>query len=418
MSDERIRVVRIIDRMNIGGPAKHVTWLSSGLDTDGFKSLLVTGTVPEGEGDMSYFAREAGINPVLIPEMSREISWRDLFVLWKLLRLLWRYKPHVIHTHKAKAGAVGRTAALIYKWASPSALRLRPRRCRVVHTFHGHVFHSYYSPAKSRLFVAIERMLARLATDRIVVISGEQRREIHERFGVGSAAQFSVIPLGIDLDGDERDAGREERISLRRELGLSDDRLLIGIIGRLSEVKNHALFLSAAARIIGDGAGAAGTPHFVIIGDGHLRPELESMARSLGIASRVSFTGFRRDTLALYAELDLVALSSLNEGTPLVLIEAMSAGRAVVSTEVGGVADLLGARLERRGRVSVWEHGLTVPSRDDEAFAEAMRMLIAQPELRCEMGERGRAFVRARLSKERLVREIAELYRELLKESR
>src|SRR2546428_6746837 len=213
----RIRVVRIIDRLNIGGPAKHVTWLTAGLDPERFETTLITGVVPEGEGDMGYFARAAGVKPVLIEEMSRELSLGDVVVILKILRELFRLKPHIVHTHKAKAGAVGRVAAAIYKWLTPSALLLRPRKLAVVHTYHGHIFHSYYGAAKTRLFIAIERALARFCTDRIVAISERQRDEIRGKFKVGRFEQFAVIPLGIDFDEIDSKRGR-----LRREMGMGD----------------------------------------------------------------------------------------------------------------------------------------------------------------------------------------------------
>jgi glycosyltransferase involved in cell wall biosynthesis len=408
MTSRRIRVLRIIDRLNIGGPAKHVVWLSAGLKRDEFETLLVTGTVPPGEGDMGYFAREAGLDPVVIPEMSREIGWRDLFVVWKLFGLMLRFRPDIVHTHKAKAGAAGRIAALLYKWLTPSALLLRPRDVRIVHTFHGHTFHSYFSPLRTRIFLGIERALARFAADRIITISEQQRREIHEHFGVGRAGQVDVIALGLDFDDGITSPG-----GLRADIGVGHNRPLIGIVGRLCEVKNHALFLEAASCLLNDIA-IPEAPHFVLIGDGHLRPALEAQADRLALDGNVSFMGFRRDVQELYPELDIVALTSLNEGTPLTLIEGMSAGCAVAATEVGGVVDLLGARKADIGRVTVWEHGVTAPCGDAVAFAEGLKYLIANPTLRREMGARGRAFVRSKLSKERLIGEIEELYRGLL----
>ena len=138
-----IRVIRIIDRLNIGGPAKHVAWLAAGLNSDEFETTLIAGTVPPGEGDMSYFARELGITPLAVKEMSRELSFRDALVIAKLVRQFFKLKPQIVHTHKAKAGAVGRVAAMIYNWLTPSALWLKPRRCMIAHTYHGHIFHSY-----------------------------------------------------------------------------------------------------------------------------------------------------------------------------------------------------------------------------------------------------------------------------------
>jgi glycosyltransferase involved in cell wall biosynthesis len=405
--NNRIRVVRIIDRLNIGGPSKHVAWLSAGLDSSQFETMLITGTVPPGEGDMLYFARAAGVSPIVIKEMSREPGLRDLLVVAKLLGLLLKLKPQIVHTHKAKAGATGRVAATLYRWLTPSSLLLRPRRCGVVHTFHGHIFHSYYGPAKTRLFLAIERALARL-TDRIITISEQQRREIHEEFGVGRPGQFEVIPLGIDFDELSAPEG-----GLRRELGLDPGDLLIGIVGRLCEVKNHAMMFEAMARLAKYEEGGSTLARLVVIGDGHLRPSLEALAARFGIRDRVSFAGFREDAPSLYADLDIVALTSLNEGTPLTLIEAMSCGRAVATTEVGGVVDIMGSRLGSEGGFSIWEHGVTAPSRDIEAYTRALRYLIDRPDTRREMGERGRAFVRSRLSRERLLRDIEKLYGEL-----
>jgi glycosyltransferase involved in cell wall biosynthesis len=402
-----VRIVRIIDRLNIGGPAKHVTWLAAGLLDDEFATTLITGTVPPGEGDMSYFAREADITPLAINEMSRELSPRDVLVIAKLVRQLFKLKPQIVHTHKAKAGATGRVAAMIYKWLTPSALWLRPRPCKIVHTYHGHIFHSYYGTAKTRLFIAIERALARLCTDRIVVISEQQRQEIGERFGVGRAAQFRIVPLGLDLD-----EMKERRGTLRKELGIADNEIVIGIVGRLCEIKHHAL-LFEAARLVAE-ASPASPVRFVVVGDGHLRGDLEELSQKLGIANRVSFTGFRRDATALYGEFDIVALTSLNEGTPLTLIEAMTCGRAIAATEVGGVVDVMGERRLSQSGFTVWDHGVTAASRDAAGLARALRFLIERPELRRQMGARGRVFVRTHLSKERLINDIKEVYRELI----
>jgi glycosyltransferase involved in cell wall biosynthesis len=404
-----VRVVRIMDRLNVGGPTKHAVWLSAGLAGDRFATTLVTGAVAAGEGDMEYFARAHGVDAVRIPGLSREISPRDVLVVARLVRLFFRLRPQIVHTHKAKAGATGRVAAFIYKWATPSALWLRPRRCRIVHTYHGHIFHGYYGRLKTALFLHIERALARLCTDRIVVISEQQRDEIHNAFGVGRPEQFQVIPLGIDLAEQPGPSA-----DLRGRYGLARDEVTIGAVGRLTEVKNHALLLRAFARLIAGGTSA----RLFIVGDGHLRPDLERLAATLGIADRVVFLGFVEDTLAVYDDLDLVVLTSVNEGTPLTLIEGMSRGKAVAATFVGGVVDLMGAPEGRAGEAQLWSHGVTTAPGDAEAFAAAMRLLVERPDLRAEMGAQGRAFVRQRLSKERLLRDIEALYLDLTEEAR
>lgn len=388
-----LKVIRIIDRLNIGGPAKHVTWLTAGLDRSDFETTLVTGTVPEGEGDMSWFAHRAGVEPVVIPEMSRELSPRDLMVIWKLLRLFFRLRPDIVHTHKAKAGAAGRVAATIYRV-------LTRRHVRIYHTFHGHIFHSYYGRLKTGIFVMIERALAMFCTDRIIVISRQQFDEIHGDFGVGRREQFSIIPLGLDLEEMASPA-----VNLRRELGLENGEGLIGIVGRLCEVKNHSMFLQSCAGLLDTGA------HFVVIGDGHLREELEAEVETLKIKKLVTFTGFRDDVGALYSELDIVALTSLNEGTPLTLIEGMSRGVPAVATDVGGVRDLMGEVIEQRDGFKVCRHGLMSPGRDHIAFAAAIRFLLEREDLRREMGLRARDFVFEEYSRERLIEDISNLYR-------
>lgn len=404
-----MRIARLIARLNVGGPAKHVAWLTVGLDSAGFETVLITGTVPDTEDDMTYFARNAGIEPVVLESMSRELSLRDVFVVFQLVGLFRKQSPHIIHTHTSKAGAVGRVAAWIYRWLTPGTLLLRPRQCRVVHTYHGHVLHSYFGPFKTRLFIAIERLLAR-CTDRIVVISEQQRQELSEHFRIGRREQYQVVPLGLDLEEGQASSGE-----LRRELGLRPSDLLVGIVGRLSHVKNHDMLLKAAAQLVEKAPTLAQRLHFVIIGDGELRAELESRAEELDLSTRVTFAGFRSDVVSLYTEFDLIALTSLNEGTPLTLIEAMRAGCPVVSTEVGGVVDILGSRApsESGSAFTLWDHGATSPTRDTRAFTKALRYLLEQPDLRQDMGARARSFVQTRFSKERMTQELETLYRAL-----
>jgi glycosyltransferase involved in cell wall biosynthesis len=421
-----MKVVRIIARLNVGGPAKHVAWLTAGTRRAGVESELIAGTVPPGEDDMSYFAAAQGVAPIILPEMSREVSPKDALTIWKLYRLFRRLRPDVVHTHTAKAGTVGRVAGLLYRWLTPGALAGRPRPCRFVHTYHGHIFHSYYGRLKTRIFLTIERVLALAATDKIVAISAQQFREIHEQFRVGRARQFQVIPLGLDV---EAFAGwRERRAAARGAFAASDDELLVGIVGRLTEIKNHKLFIEAVYTYFvkyGDKNAAAGTTgrrvRFFVIGDGHLREKLETQAHVYGIDDDITFTGTRSDPENFYPALDIVALTSLNEGTPLTLIEAMANARPVVATAVGGVVDLVG-RPVGQGTTSedgetaytVCERGVRVRTNDAEAFGDALHLLVSDERLRGELGERGRAFVAEHYSKERLVRDVLNLYHELL----
>ena len=413
-----MKILRIIARLNVGGPARHVVWLTQGLKPLGYETVLVTGVVPPGEDDMTYFAEAAGVAPHVIPEMSREISAKDLLAVWKTYRLMRRERPDLVHTHTAKAGTVGRVAGLMYRWLTPRTLLGKPHACRFVHTYHGHVFHSYYSPAKTNLFLTVERMLARAVTDRIIVVSEQQRREINETFRVGRREQFSVIPLGLDLNAFVNWQAR--RAQLRQELNAENGEVLVGIVGRLTEVKNHELFLNAAARLKELAATDSGSPRirFLIIGEGKLRATLELQAQQFGLTNEVLFLGTRTDPEVFYPALDVVALTSLNEGTPLTLIEAMANARAVVATAVGGVVDLLGEATSERDGYTVCARGVSVESGDVEAFARAFDRLRCDSELRRRLGEEGRAFVLAHYSKERLLRDIAGLYDELLMRSR
>lgn len=406
---QHTKVVRIIARLNVGGPAKHVVWLTSGLDEAGYRSLLVAGSVPEGEEDMSYFAQQAGVKPLYIPEMSREISLKDAITTWKLFRLLLRERPDIVHTHTAKAGTVGRVAGFCYRWLTPGVVIGRPRPCKFVHTYHGHVFHSYYGRLRTRAFLTIERLLAKLATDRIVVVSEQQKVEINQTFRVGRSDQIRVVRLGLDLGMFANYESR--RAKFRNELGVDDETILVGIVGRLTEIKNHRMFLQSAARVNSENV------RYVIIGDGSLREPLEREARSLSLDKIVIFAGGRKDPEYFYPALDICALTSLNEGTPLTLIEAMANARPVIATRVGGVVDLVGNVVEK-GCYDVCERGISVLPSDVDAFAAGLSRLIEDRLLRDQLGRRGFEFVDRNYRKERLLEDIKDLYGQLLNRER
>ena len=418
-----MKIVRIIARLNVGGPARHVVWLEAGLRRAGVESVLVTGVVPAGEDDMTYFAEARGVRPVVIPEMSREVSPKDAVTVWKLFRLLRRERPDVVHTHTAKAGTAGRAAGLLYRWLTPGTLIGRPRRVRFVHTYHGHIFHSYYGRLKTRFFISVEKILARLATDRIVVISRQQLREINGQFGVGRRGQFRVVPLGLELS--QFDAWAERRDAARARFMAAADDVLVGIVGRLTEIKNHEMFLEAAAIYLREHAAAGAASRrvrFLVVGDGHLRARLEARAADLGLGPEVvSFTGTLDDPENFYPALDVVALTSLNEGTPLTLIEAMANARAVIATRVGGVVDLLGeteAQLKRHE--SEWrlcERGVLVERGDARAFAHGLDYLVEHQGVRAELGARGQAFAAREYSLARLLADVSSLYSELAGEA-
>ena len=383
----KIRVMRVIARLNIGGPAIHAILLTAGLDPARFESTLVTGVEAAYEGNMLDLAAEKGVQPLVIPQLGREINpLKDWGTLIKLCRLFRDQRPHIVHTHTAKAGTVGRLAARL------------ARVPIVVHTFHGHVFHDYFGPLQTKVFIGIERFLASLS-DRIVTVSEGQRREL-AAYGVASLDKIAVVPLGFELDALLN--CESLRGQLRRELGISEGVALVGIVARLTAIKNHRLFLDAARLIVEAGQEAM----FLVVGDGELRAELEAYVAKLGLAERVIFTGWRRDLPRIYADFDVVALSSLNEGTPVSLIEAMAAARPVVATRVGGVSDVV---LDKKS-------GYLVQSKDVEGLARGILDLLRAPDRAREMGQKGREAVHLRFAAQTLITNIERLYAELLRQ--
>ncbi|MEW5910692.1 MAG: glycosyltransferase, partial [Thermodesulfobacteriota bacterium] len=326
-----IKVLRMIARLNIGGPAIHVSLLSKGLSREKFDSTLVTGIISPQEGDMSYLLESQGIKTIVIPELQREISFKmDLKTIGKIFRSLIKENPDIVHTHTAKAGTSARLAALAYN-------AIKGKKLRVVHTFHGHIFEGYFSKAKSMFFVWIERLLGRMS-DAIVAISPTQKKDLVEKYRIAPANKIKTIELGFDLDPFLKSAALKGLF--RKSIGIDDGTILIGIIGRLVPIKNHEMFLKAAKKLIEQHPDRY--IKFVIIGDGELREELEYKCREYNLTGHVKFCGWVRDVAMVYADLDILALTSINEGTPVSIIEAMASSVPVIATDVGGVRDLLG----------------------------------------------------------------------------
>ncbi len=383
---EPIRVVRIIARLNVGGPAIHVTLLTEKLGAPNYQSTLICGNIGADEGDMIYYAEAHGVQPLIVPELGRSLHpIRDLVTIWILYRLLRRIKPDVVHTHTAKAGFVGRIAA---KLAGVPV---------IVHTFHGHVFRGYFSPMMTRIFLLIERVTARMS-DTVITLTEGLKRELADEYHVTRADHITVLPLGLDLAPF---AARERKNgAFRRAYHIPDDSPLIGIVGRLVPVKNHDLFLRAAARVKQQLPNA----HFVIVGDGELRNTLEEQVDQLGLRDAVIFTGWLRDVAPVYADLDALVISSINEGTPVSVIEALSALCPVVATAVGGLPDLLD-----QGAL-----GTLVPSNDEAALTDAIMQILANP----PDGTAAQAPMLDRYGVDRLVADLDQLYRGLLAKKR
>ncbi len=379
---EPIRILRIIARLNIGGPAIHVTLLTEKLGAPVYHSTLVCGNIEAGEGDMQYFAEKHGITPLMLPELGRSLNpLRDLSTIWKLYQLMRQLQPQVVHTHTAKAGFVGRVAA---KLAGVPV---------IVHTFHGHVFQGYFSPAKTKMFILLERITARMS-DTVITLTEGLRRELSEEYRITRRSRITVLPLGLDLEAFARVPRKSD--DFRRAHGIAPDVPLIGIVGRLVPIKNHDLFLQAAVKIRERLPDAC----FAIIGDGELRAELEATTARLGLTDCVQFVGWVRDVAPVYSDLDALVISSRNEGTPVSVIEALSARCPVVTTAVGGLPDLLD-----QGAL-----GALVPSDDVDALADAIvRTITVPPDT-----TRAQQLMLDRYSIDRLVMDLDQLYRGIL----
>jgi glycosyltransferase involved in cell wall biosynthesis len=382
-----IRVLRVIARLNVGGPALHVTYLARGLADRGYETTLVAGDVGRGEESMAFVAEEAGVEVVPLRGLSRELSpVHDAVAAWRLARIIRRLRPDVVHTHTAKAGAVGRAAAVL----------AGPRRPVVVHTFHGHVLRGYFGDVGTRVFRAIETILAR-ATDRLIAVSPEVRDEL-VALGVAPKEKFSVVRLGIELEPRVSFAGDASEV--RRRHGIAPEKFVVGWFGRMTSVKRTDDLLTTLAGVRERGIDAL----LLFVGDGDDRERLEQRAHDLGVARSCLFLGYQEDVAPWYAVCDAVILTSASEGTPVTIIEALAAGRAVVATRVGGVPDV----------VEEGETGFLVRPGDTHALAERLEILARNPERRAAMGAAGRERVLRRYAVDRLVDDIDALYRALL----
>jgi glycosyltransferase involved in cell wall biosynthesis len=392
-----LKIVRVIARLNVGGPARHVVLLNRGLDRRGHSSLLVHGAVDSGEASLEGLIERADVRAVHLPALGRRISMTsDFRALWRLTRLLLREQPDVVHTHTAKAGTLGRIAATTY-----NLTRRKGRRAAVVHTFHGHVLDGYFHPVLNVLVRWTERGLATLS-DRIVTISPSQQRDIVDRFHIASGHRTTVVPLGLDLAALESlESGAP---TFRPEAGIPRGDVVIGYLGRFVPIKDLPALVRAAATVIRRRPDV----WLVLAGDGPVRSDLEALAHRLEAAHRVRFLGWTDDLPRFYATIDCLALSSRNEGTPVAIIEAMAAGKAVAATAVGGVPDIVTDRVT----------GLLVPPADVEALSAALLKLVGNEEERLRMGAAARETVAARYSVERLVSDIERLYESALGERR
>jgi len=411
-----IQVMRIIARLNIGGPAIHVHLLNRELNPYKFKSILVTGRISPLEGNMNYLFGPDEPEPIRIPELQREISLvMDLQAFFRIFTLLKQKSPDIVHTHTAKAGFSARFAVIIYNL-------FLGRHVKLVHTFHGNVFEGYFDRFSSHIFVVIEQIIAHF-TDIIIAISDSQKSDLIEKYRIAPAYKFRTIRLGFDLQpfiNSKKSEGKFKQL-----IRVDDRTIIVGMIGRLVAIKNHQMFLDAARIFLSQNLGVK--IKFVIVGDGELRKELETYCRQINIENEVVFCGWIRNISMVYADLDVLALTSKNEGTPVSIIEAMASGVPVIATDVGGVRDLLGKvnTSQPHDRFRFCDRGVLCQKEDANAFAAGLKAIIQNIKIDTlgkreknrqidELADTARRFVLGEYSKERLIKDIECLYDDLM----
>ena len=385
-----VRIVQIVTRLNIGGPATQVLLTTANLRLRGYQTVLVAGSCKEDQGDAACSLSPAD-RITWIPEMARSLSpWLDLLAVLRIYRLLRRERPAIVHTHTAKAGVLGRTAA--YLAGVPA----------IVHTFHGNSLSEYFSPGWNRLFRMIEKLLARL-TDRICVVSPQQAVELSERVRVAPRNKLRVLPLGLNLE---------------RELALAppdvmDGRLTVGWFGRLVPIKGIPLLVSVAEEVVRRTRGI----RFLVAGDGPLRGAVDDAMRRLG-RDRFCWLGWQQDIAPLLAQCHVLVQTSRNEGTPVALIQGMAAGRPFVSTPVGGIVDMAEMPVDKHCSGARWFQNAVLAEPNPSSFTGALIRLADHPELVRSMGERSRSFAAGRFQATRMLAELDAIYREVMQSKR
>ena len=393
------RVLRILNRLIIGGPVLNAVYLTHYMSPE-FATLLVVGKKEDDEESAEYLTDELGIKIIYLPEMRRAVNAiNDYKAYKKLKQIIKEFKPDIVHTHAAKPGALGRLAA--------DAMKVPI----IVHTYHGHVFHSYFGKFKTQIYLTAERFLAK-KSKALIAISPTQKAELVNEFKIAPEKKFHIIPLGLNLDKFQEDYDGKRK-KFRNEFGLNDNDIAIGIIGRLVPVKNHYLFLEAIAYVLKNSSKIV---RAFIVGDGEMRNSLEQKATSLNISyassknkekvytSPLVFTSWRSDVDVINAGLDIVTLTSFNEGTSVSLIEAQAAQKPIVSTRVGGIQDVV-------------EEGITAllsDIKDKTTFFENLCRLVEDDALRKSLSRNGKLRVMQRYSYRRLIKDMSALYRELL----
>ncbi|MCO5260174.1 MAG: glycosyltransferase [Crocinitomicaceae bacterium] len=388
---KKIKVLRIINRFNLGGPTYNATFLTKFLG-DEFETLLIGGLPEEGEADSLHILDQYGVKPVLLPEMQRIPNIQSDRKAYKRIKeIIKEFQPDIVHTHAAKAGALGRRAAKSAKVPI------------IVHTYHGHVFDGYFNPLKTSVYKTIERNLAK-SSNAIIAISPLQKEELVNKYKICKGNQTHIVPLGFDLTKFHTNI-ESNRIKTRSKYKLKEDEIAIAITGRLAPIKNHIFFIEVLQEVVKK---TSKSIRVFIVGDGTERGIIEQTINNYNWPNHIQFelTSWIKEIDEFNPGMDLVCLCSKNEGTPVSLIEAEAANVPVLSTDVGGVKDVVINK----------KTGIIVTSNTKSEYIEKLTELIEDDSLRKQLAESGWEFVKDNFHYSRLVKDVKELYFKLLKE--
>lgn len=385
----KIKVLRIINRFSIGGPSFHAIILTKHVGEE-FETKLIGGVPDEGEADSFYVLDSYQVNAITIPEMRRSLNlFSDIKSYFKIKQFIKEYQPDIVHTHASKAGALGRIAAYT------SGVKT------IVHTYHGHVFHSYFGRLKTEIYKFVERFLAKKSTG-IIAISESQKNELSDVYNICPKEKIQVIPLGLFLDPFSKNSLEKKQIS-RKNLGIQENEVVIGLVGRLAPIKDHGYFLQVIKRIM---TISDKKIKVFIVGDGVEMDNVKAQVDEINekYPELIHLTSWVKEMAPMYHAFDIVCLSSKNEGTPVTLIEAQAAGLPVISTDVGGVRDIIEDQ----------QTGFVVPKSDINQYVQKLTMLIESKELREQFGEQGKTKILEKYQYQRLVKDMEGYYRSLM----
>jgi glycosyltransferase involved in cell wall biosynthesis len=387
------RLLIVLNRLSIGGPATNTLAVAAALKDD-FEILLVAGEPVHGEDSSAYLLDQySGFRVQMLTSMKRAVlPLNDYHAYRQIRQIIKKFQPHIIHTHGSKPGVIARIAA----W--------RLKVPVITHTYHGHVFHSYFSPFISACIIKSERWLAKKSTF-IVAINERLKQELTVDYRIAPAEKIILNRLGIDMDR-MRDEDGSKRQTFRNEFQLRQNEIAIGIIGRLVPVKQHHVFIEVVAALLN--ANLSQPLRFFIVGDGDEKPKLMQQLRSKSISytlahdfradAPVVFTSWRKDMDAVMFGLDMVLLTSQNEGTPVSIMEAMTAGKPVVAPDVGGIAELF--QDNTNGLLYTHPHSLF----------DYTSQLIHSPELCSKIGASARSFASSELNLQKQVNDLRKAY--------